>query len=444
MAFEYTVKQCAQKLGISATRVHQLIKEGMLPAEMIAGRYFVDEDAVEARAESLPSPGRPPKRSKEDPRFFTLMNRNHEVFEFVYDNFSDEFTEVTQIIDPSRAPLGLMSPQGKKVSLSALTYWWKHRSIPLSRSGMEAKLATLGLSDPTRLPFKSLGLSLSDQYWIRPKEMNLDWHSINYFKNTFPEMLSGDWLEQVGLESPDNTSEGQLPKRWVRIDGVPALIKGGTSLNQEPYNEIAATCLYRRLLAPEDYVSYRLELLPDGETVSLCEVFISDEEEYIPAYYVMKAKHKAMNCSTYQHYLECCSRLKVENAEVALAKMIVTDDLLGNTDRHLRNFGLVRNVETMQYRPAPLFDTGSSLLNEKTSGALASGDLSFTTKPFHDDPNQQLRLVSDYSWFNANALEGFAEEVEQIFALNLALEQRIPYIKQLINKRIERILVISS
>lgn len=444
MAFNYTVKQCAEKLGVSEMRVHQLIKEEVLPAEFVAGRYFIDEYAVEARAKSKPRAGRPPKKLKEIPQRFTLMNREHEVFEFIYDDYSDEFTAVTNIIDPARAPLGLISPQGKKVSLSALTYWWKHRSIPRSRAGMESKLAALGMTDPSRLPFKSLGLSLSDQYWIRPEGSDITWQSVNFFSNPFPDMEVGNWLDQVGLQSPDNTSEGELPKRWIRQNDVSVLLKGGKSTNQEPYNEVVASHLYQRLLAPEDYVPYELAQLATGETVSACRNFLSDEEEYIPAYYVMKAKVKAGGHSDYQHYLECCARLGVDGAEIALAKMITTDDLLGNTDRHLRNFGLIRNVETMEYRPAPLFDTGSCLLTDKPEDALAAGDFSFATKPFSDDPNQQLRLVNDYSWLDLNVLEGFTEEAVDILSGNPALAHRIPAIKQLIERRTERLTVIAS
>ena len=444
MAFEYTVKRCAEELGISEARVHQLIKEGALPAELIAGRYFVDEDAVKARAKSKPSPGRPPKRTKEDPRSFTLMNREHAVFEFIYDDHNDEFIEVTRMIDPARAPLGLISPRGKKVSLSALTYWWKHRSIPRSRHGLEAKLASLGITDPSRLPFKSLGLSLSDQYWIKPKELDIDWDSINFFTNPFSELEASDWFAFVGLESPDNTSEGQLPKRWIHKDGMPFLLKGGLQTEQEPYNEVVATHLYRRLLDPSNYVSYQIDHLPNGEAISICPDFLTDQEEYIPAFYVMKVKNKAGNHTLYQHYLECCARLKVQGAEEALAKMIVTDDILANTDRHLRNFGLIRNVETLEYRVAPLFDTGSCLLSNKSESVLAAGDLSFKTKPFSEDPNQQLRLVNDYSWLNIDALDGFAEEAIEMLAANQALATRLPHIEKLIEQRIERLKIIAS
>ncbi|WP_251198210.1 DNA-binding protein [Anaerotardibacter muris] len=444
MAFEYTVRQCANKLGVSEARVYQLIKDGLLPAEHIAGRYFIDEDAVEARAKAKPAPGRPSKHGAEAPLPFTLMNREHEVFDFIYDDLSGEFAAVTRMIDPSRAPLGLISPRGTKVSLSALTYWWNHRAIPHSRAGIDARLSELGISDVSRIPFKSLGLSLSDQYWIKPQGSNITWKSVNFFTNPFTELETGDWLDRVGLESPDNTSEGQLSKRWVYRNGWPFLMKGSSALEQEPFNEVVATHLYERLLASLDYVPYTLERIAQGVPVSLCPDFLNDEEEFIPAYYVMKAKTKAGNHSTYQHYLECCAKLKVEGVEEALAKMIATDDILGNTDRHLRNFGLIRNVETLDYRVAPLFDTGMSLLCDKPLTSLESGDLSFATKPFDVDPNQQLRLVSDYSWFDPNGLDGFVDEAMGILAEDANLAERLPFIKQFLEQRIERLLVIAS
>lgn len=444
MGFEYTVRQCAQKLGVSETRVHQLIREGALPAELIAGRYFVDEDAVIARANVAPRPGRPLKKLRGNPQRFTLMSRTHEVFDFIYDDRFDEFVAVERIIDASRAPLGLVSPRGKKISLSALTYWWRHRAIPLSRAGMATKLADLGLSDPSRIPFKSLGLSLSDQYWIRPIGSDIEWEAVNLFNNEFPDSQLDDWLAQVGLESPDNTSEGQLSKRWVRMNGVPTLLKGGGALDQEPYNEVVATQLHRRLLAKDDFVPYELTFLHDGTAVSACGDFLTDHEEYIPACYVLKIRPKAGGKSTYQHYLDCCAHLGVNDAEAALAKMIVTDDLLGNTDRHLRNFGLIRDVDTLEYRPAPLFDTGSCLLHDKAASTLENGDISFATKPFSDDPNQQLRLVSDYSWFDESALEGFVAEATDTLRNNPTLKDRIPYITHLIETRLDRLRVIAS
>ena len=119
--------------------------------------------------------------------------------------------------------------------------------------------------------------------------------------------------------------------------------------------------------------------------------------------------------------------------------MIVCDDILGNSDRHWRNFGLVRDVETLRYRIAPLFDTGGSLWCSSTLESLRAHDFSFTTKPFYEDANRQLRLVNDYSWFDPAALEGFADELSAILSDNPALAERVDYICCAVQKRIDRL-----
>ncbi|WP_302233988.1 HipA domain-containing protein [uncultured Adlercreutzia sp.] len=50
-----------------------------------------------------------------------------------------------------------------------------------------------------------------------------------------------------------------------------------------------------------------------------------------------------------------------EQAEECLAKMIVCDSIVANTDRHLRNFGLIRDIHDLAWRFAPLFDTGNAV-----------------------------------------------------------------------------------
>ena len=438
--FNLTVEDASKRLGVGRARVNQLIRSGMLAAEKVGGIWLIDEQSVEARRNAAPKAGRPPaSSSKGDVGRYVLMNRTHEVLSFRYDEAAGAFVDAGDIVDPARAPLGMISPRGRKVSKDALSFWWKHRCIPGTREGIDAKLAELGVDSPARIPFKSLGLSLSDQYWIRPENCEIAWEDVNYFDNDFCEMRSGrGWLDGVGLDYPDNTSEGELPKKWVCDGAKRLLVKGGSVLNQEPFNEAAASALYSRLLAPDEYVKYRLESRAGG-AVCICENFVGSTEEYIPAYYVRQTMRQPNHRNDYQHYLECCSALDAERVEIALSKMIVCDDILGNSDRHWRNFGLVRDVETLRYRIAPLFDTGGSLWCSSTLESLRAHDFSFTTKPFYEDANRQLRLVNDYSWFDPAALEGFADELSAILSDNPALAERVDYICCAVQKRIDRI-----
>lgn len=49
-----------------------------------------------------------------------------------------------------------------------------------------------------------------------------------------------------------------------------------------------------------------------------------------------------------------------------LSKMLSFDALILNTDRHFHNIGIICNTETDEYRLAPIFDNGNSLLSNHT------------------------------------------------------------------------------
>lgn len=250
---------------------------------------------------------------------------------------------------------------------------------------------------------------------------------------------SWEWMSEVGLDSPDNTSDGVLPKRWIRQRGKTALLKGSGPLGQEAYNEAVATALYKRLLTEGEFVSYDLVQTSNG-MVSRCENFLTGAEEYVPAFAVRQLKRKPNHFNDYQHYVDCCATIGIDNAADMLDKMIVCDDLLANHDRHWRNFGIIRDVETLECRPAPLFDSGSSLWCDVSDEPLRAGKWRFSTKPFYDDSNRQFRLVNDLTWLDPTALDGFVEEAREILALNPALARRLDAICAGIQSRIDRLL----
>ena len=138
--------------------------------------------------------------------------------------------------------------------------------------------------------------------------------------------------------------------------------------------------------------------------------------------------------------MDCCAAIGIDNAADMLDKMIVCDDLLANHDRHWRNFGIIRDVETLECRPAPLFDSGSSLWCDVGDEPLCAGKWRFSTKPFYDDSNRQFRLANDLTWLDPTALDGFVEEAREILASNPALARRLDAICAGIQSRIDRLL----
>lgn len=450
--FNMTVKDASKALNVGISRIHQLIQTGALKAEKIGNTWLIDDASVLARKENTPKTGRPSKSDNQQNRIvrFVLMNREHEILAFSYNMDTNEFLDAEEIFDGDRAPLSIMSARGVKASTAELTNWWKHRTIPKTRVGIEQKLKALGLESIFQLPFRSFGLSLSDQYWICPIDVKLKWKDINFFHNDFAEAPTQEWLVDVGLDSPDNTSDGVLSKRWIcESHGKRVLLKGGGRLNQEPFNEVIATELCKRLLSPRDYVPYALREWGD-EVVSACPLFLTDSEEYIPAYYVQKLaklSKPAGHHDLYRQYVDVCYDLGVKDIEAALSKMLIVDFVMANTDRHLRNFGLVRDVESLKFKPAPIFDTGTSLwchletrnmrygvnYDEMTSPASHWCD----ARPFNENERRQLQLVKDVSWLDLSALKGFPEWAVDLLEQNIYMRDRLDFIFEGLNARVD-------
>ena len=146
----------------------------------------------------------------------------------------------------------------------------------------------------------------------------------------------------------------------------------------------------------------------------------------------------------YERYVANCEELGVTGVKDALDRMIVCDDIIANYDRHWRNFGLVRNVNSLVCRPAPIFDSGSSLWCNISLEELRAGEHSFTSAQFHSSPAKQMLLVEDMGWFDGDKLEGFVDEAIEILSRNDALTARLPYLKKALTWRLERMIDIAE
>ena len=100
------------------------------------------------------------------------------------------------------------------------------------------------------------------------------------------------------------------------------------------------------------------------------------------------------NENKYEHYIRCLNELNVPNANLLIDKMLVCDYILVNKDRHYNNFGVIRNIETLEFISiAPIFDNGCSLWYDEND--MYIGEF-FLTKPFEEYEKNQLNLVKNY------------------------------------------------
>jgi len=318
---------------------------------------------------------------------------------------------------PEHLPLGVKTKDG--MSRKAMDDWWSGRSIPASRSGLDDALRSIGISSPALLLEKCYGLSLSDQYWLCPKDARIDWEKINFFQNDFSKDM-GEILfgrepadpEHVSLMSPDNTSDGWLRKKWIIADGKRLLMKGGSGVyQQEPFNEVIASAIMRRLGI--HHVNYSLTT-DESKPYCLCENFITPDTELIPAWRILQTQKKPNDRSVWEHFLTCCKALGIPDVEDALAKMLTVDHIIANEDRHWNNFGVVRSADTLAYHGlAPIYDSGTSLwYNTQRVGSRIE------SKPFRKNHAEQIKLVDDFSWFDATALSGLEDEIQEILSVS--------------------------
>lgn len=385
---------------------------------------------------------------------YVLKHKNVPVAEIELDEATSAISAIGEVYDAQHVPIGIPVKKGR-IDRAALNEWWRGRAIPASRDGIQEALAQLKLTTTQKLLDKSLGLSLSDQYWICPSGLDADWSQVNFFDNAFSEDVGNVLLgkgvsgESLSLMSPDNTSDGWLKKKWTLLDGKRCLVKGGSgAIQQEPYNEVLASRLMERLGIP--HVPYTL-LVQEDYPYSVCEDFITPQTELVTAWYVMQTRQKPNHVSVYRHYVDCCEALGVPGIVDALDRMIVVDYLIANEDRHQNNFGVIRNAETLEWiGAAPIYDSGSSLWFSKPL-TLISPTAKLTCKPFKNDHNEQIKLVTSFDWLDLSALHGLTEEFREILkdslfidaarrdALCSALQKRIDMLAEIVHSRAPRL-----
>lgn len=348
---------------------------------------------------------------------YTLMHKNIPVTDISIEEITGAIVAVYNTQSFEHLPIGVHCTNGF-INQRELSSWWYSRSIPASRLGLQELLYTMNIHSPKALLTKSMGLSLSDQYWIKPVNSNVKWREINFFDNPFSEdmgnILLGDIHPSASLDlcSPDNTSDGYLKKRWKIINDKRCLIKSGElPFYQQPINEKIASIVMERLGIT--HVPYSL-LWKKGKPYSVCEDFISSETELVSAQRVMSIKPKANHHNTYTHYVTLCKENGIDKIEHSLDEMIVIDYIIANEDRHFNNFGIIRNADTLKWlRAAPIFDSGSSLGYNKPSSNLYKD---MQCKPFKKSHNDQLKLVTSFDWVDFSKLNGIENDISDILS----------------------------
>lgn len=367
-----------------------------------------------------------------------------------YDEEVHASLRIREVIRPDLVPPAFRDASGS-VLRRLVQDWWYGRAIPMTREGYDEIRNVLGDKSPMTLVEESMGLSLSDQFWVDFGGGETSWDDVNLFDNEWDGqlgLLTAGWATLgVGRTSPDPnaTTGGNLRKAWEIHDGRRVLLKAGSGpFCQEPFNEVIASRAYEAAMASDRYVTYDL-LARGGKAYSVCDCMVSRDECLIPAYDVVKPAKRVGSESIWMRLLKCCGQLGVLDAEARLTEMLVFDYVLGNRDRHWNNFGFVYDARTMRpLRIAPIYDSGSSLWSDVLE--LSGPWYRYDPRPLMDAhmrrlwPEDQLRIFKDYSWFRPDDLAGIPEIVRNYLSMDpLVDEGRIDRIVGRVSSNLETV-----
>jgi len=209
----------------------------------------------------------------------------------------------------------------------------------------------------------------------------------------------------------------------------------------QPFNEVLASMICERL--GFHHVTYTLDIVKN-KVVSKCECFINTNTELIPAHQILHNMSEKENA--YEKYIQILEEKGIENVREKLENMFLLDYLILNEDRHLNNFGIIRDVNTLKWLDmAPLFDNGQSLnildYNDEEIIINGQGRFFYTIDNF----DSIITKIKNRKRFNFSKLNGIVEEFRDLLykyqEVTKMTDRRINKICDLLTNRINSLIV---
>lgn len=385
-----------------------------------------------------------------------LMNKNTEVFVAEYNEDSKFFDKIYDVYDIDYAPYILKSfymedDINDTPFRTTLSDWFRGRGIPSWRDRLDLLLHRLNITVPTELLDKAFGLSLSDQYWLKPFNSDIKYDDINFFDNDFDysEFLEASLsknsktiTKESSLKTPNNTTDGMLKKAWIIENGTRYLLKGGYK-NEilQPFNEALASEICKCL--GFNHVEYTLDTYKDI-VVSKCPCFINKNTEFVTCHQIRNDMVRNDDERDYEDYIKKLEEKGIKNARIEMENMFILDFIIMNEDRHLNNFGIIRDVNTLKWLGvAPIFDNGMALnvpyYSEDEVIIAGEGRFFYEIKSF----DEIIKVVKDIKRINISKLDGvvewFDDLLHQYQNITNMSDKRIYLLYVLLNRQINKL-----
>ncbi len=278
--------------------------------------------------------------------------------------------------------------------------WLAARAVPASRESMRRLLERAGITS-TEYLVKNLALSLSDTYWICPRNTGLSWSDVNLYDANAGRNGILPYHNESSYD-PNASLGGQMEKYWDISRNPPVLVKTAyRQFGQQAVNEAFAVYVHERQNTPFPFVRYRLRKTADNGLQSLCPAFTSAKAELVPAMEIVDSRKPSNDISLYDHYIEICARHGLDREYIRdfMDYQTLTDFVISNMDEHFMNFGVLRDADTLTFlAPAPIYDSGNSMFFEvpvRAGGLTRQELLQQKLTGLHDTEEKMLRHVKN-------------------------------------------------
>lgn len=385
-----------------------------------------------------------------------LMNKNIEVLLAEYNDESKFFDRIYDVYNIEYAPYILKSfyesdDINNNPLRKNLSDWFRGRGIPSWRDKLDLLIHRLDITVPSELLDKAFGLSLSDQYWLKPFNSDINYDDINFFDNDFDysEFMEASLSKnsktitrETSLKTPNNTTDGMLRKAWIIKNGTRYLLKSGYK-NEilQPFNEVLASEICERL--GFNHVEYTLDIYKDM-VVSKCPCFITKDTELVTCYQIRNDMKRYDDIKDYEDYIKVLEENGIKNARIEMENMYILDFLIMNEDRHLNNFGIIRDVNTLKWiSVAPIFDNGMALnvpyYSEDEVILSGEGRLFYEVKSF----DEIIKVVKNIKRIDLSKLDGIVEWFDNLLHqyqnITHMSDKRIRLLCILLNRQIDKL-----
>ncbi|MCR5126857.1 MAG: hypothetical protein K6B69_02015 [Lachnospiraceae bacterium] len=217
-----------------------------------------------------------------------------------------------------------------------------------------------------RFIHKTHAASLNDTFWVKAEDEDIIWPAVSLYRKrrydpSITRFCMGDnivWLpgtEPHFDSAPELTTNGSFRRGFIKDGEDIFFYKRNSSTGLEIYSEVLASEVAQKITS-ECSVEYSLEK-KYRKIHSKCRFFTDEKTGLVPYYCFWTGRSTDIKDA-----LEFFSEI---GSETSFRKMMVIDSLIFNVDRHLNNFGVLIDNDTLAIKGmAPIYDLNLSLFGD--------------------------------------------------------------------------------